>query len=78
MNPACPKCGKPMRIGSRAGSGKIRWTCREGAGEPFAGFPDDRPGFLVRDQGGSQGHQHDAAQYVEELVHASLISLVGG
>lgn len=27
MKPSCPKCGKPMYIGPRAESGKIRWRC---------------------------------------------------
>ena len=52
MNPACPKCGKPMRIGSRAGSGKIRWTCREGAGERKLCYSTTDPSSPARNQAG--------------------------
>ncbi len=27
MSPNCPKCGKPMHIGPKADSGRIRWRC---------------------------------------------------
>lgn len=50
MNKLCPKCGKKVMVrGSKAGSGKTRWTCRTAGVVCYRTTNPDAP---VRDQGG--------------------------
>lgn len=68
--PLCPKCGKKMMRGSKAGSGKLRWQCRTGRVCCYSTTNPDAP---ARKQSGKSIEPEKKLEFKAKKIGKTLV-----
>lgn len=72
--PNCPKCGKHMVRGSKAGSGKIRWTCQKRvAGELIKCYTTTNPNAPPRKQSGKSIEPEKKLEFKQRDIKQTIV-----
>lgn len=70
MKKKCPKCGKTMHRGSKAGSGKIRWTCETAGVRCYSTTNPDAP---ARKQSGQRVEPEKKIEFKAKTDSETLV-----